>query len=278
MAARVIRRSRGVEEEESYFISMADMMVGLLFVFIILLLYFALRFQQKSEAISDAGATRTEILERVQRSLAGQGLRVAIDTRTGVLRLPAEILFAKGDYRLSPQGRAAVATVARSLAQVLPCYSYAAHAEALGCPAQLHGVDAIFIEGHTDADALRGAGAIADNMDLSALRATNTFRALSAAAPQLDTLHNLPAHDPASSPILSVSGYGPDRPIPGSGGDEASKAANRRIDLRFLMETPQGDAMAALLTARSRDASPASRGDPAILIDQRRASTGGPAR
>ena len=252
MAARGVRRSRGEEEEESYFISMADMMVGLLFVFIILLLYFALQFQQKSKAISDAGQTRTEILKRVQRSLAEQGLRVAIDTRTGVLRLPAEILFAKGDFRLSPQGIAAVATVARSLAQVLPCYSYAAGATVLGCPNQLHSVDAIFIEGHTDADALRGSGVIADNMDLSALRATNTFRALAQAAPRLNTLHNLPASDPASSPILSVSGYGPDRPIPGSGTDEAAKAANRRIDLRFLMETPQSDGLMGLLTGGAR--------------------------
>lgn len=250
MAARGIRRSRGEAEEESYFISMADMMVGLLFVFIILLLYFALQFQQKSKAISDAGETRTEILKRVQHSLAEQGLRVAIDTRTGVLRLPAEILFARGDYKLSPQGVTAVATVARSLARVLPCYSYAANADALGCRGQVHSIDAIFIEGHTDADALRGSGVIADNMDLSALRATNTFRALSEAAPALETLHNLPARDPASSPILSVSGYGSDRPIPGSRDDDASKAANRRIDLRFLMVTPQSDGMAALLTAK----------------------------
>jgi len=39
MASRGVRRSRGEEEQESYFVSMADMMVGLLFVFIILLLY-----------------------------------------------------------------------------------------------------------------------------------------------------------------------------------------------------------------------------------------------
>lgn len=253
MDARGVRRSRNEEEEESYFISMADMMVGLLFVFIILLLYFALQFQQKSKAISDAGQTRKEILQKLQRSLAEEGLRVAIDTRTGVLRLPAEILFAKGDYQLSPQGRAAIATVARSMAKVLPCYSYAAGAERLGCADEVHSLDAIFIEGHTDADQLHGSGVITDNLDLSALRATNTFRALSIAAPGLNTLHNLPASDPASSPILSVSGYGPDRPIPGSGDDEAAKAANRRIDLRFLMETPldSGD-LAGLLAKTGR--------------------------
>jgi chemotaxis protein MotB len=76
-------------------------------------------------------------------------------------------------------------------------------------------------------------------MDLSALRATNTYRALSASAPQLNTLRNLPAGDSATTSILSVSGYGSDRPIPGSANDENSKSKNRRIDLRFLMEAPQ---------------------------------------
>jgi flagellar motor protein MotB len=229
---------------------MADVMVGLLFVFIILLLYFALQFQQKSKAISDAGETRKEILEKLQRSLADQGLQVTIDTRTGVLRLPASILFAKADYRLSPEGRAAISIVARSMAAILPCYTYAPGSRELGCRNGVHSIDAIFIEGHTDADALRGSGVIEDNMDLSALRATNTFRALIGAAPELEQLHNLPASDPASSPILSVSGYGPDRPIPGSGTDEASKSANRRIDLRFLMETPQVEHITNLLVTR----------------------------
>jgi chemotaxis protein MotB len=251
--ARGVRRSRSEDEEESYFISMADMMVGLLFVFIILLLYFALQFQQKSKAISDAGQTRREILEKLQRSLADQGLRVAIDTRTGVLRLPAEILFAKADYRLSPQGRTAITVVARSMARVLPCYSYATGSDRLGCGNQVHSLDAIFIEGHTDADALRGSGVITDNLDLSALRATNTYRALAEAAPPLNQLRNLPASDPAASPILSVSGYGADRPIPGSGVDEAAKSANRRIDLRFLMETPQdANGIASMLAKAAR--------------------------
>jgi chemotaxis protein MotB len=239
MHARGVRRSRGEEKEESYFISMSDMMVGLLFVFIILLLYFALQFQQKSKAISDAGQTRTEILKKLQKALKVAHLDVEIDTRTGVLRLPGEILFAKGDYRLSAQGRDAITTVAEKMAEILPCYTYQPGATRLGCPDQLHSIDAIFIEGHTDSDALRGQGPISDNMDLSALRATNTYRALSASAPQLNTLRNLPAGDSATTSILSVSGYGSDRPIPGSANDENSKSKNRRIDLRFLMEAPQ---------------------------------------
>ena len=248
MVARGVRRSRGDEEEESYFVSLSDMMVGLLFVFIILLLYFALQFQQKSKALSDAGETRTQILRQIKAKLDQQHVAVRIDTATGVLRLPAAILFAKGDYRLSAEGLRSVGTVAQAMAAVLPCYTFPRPIH--GCSGSPHSIDAIFVEGHTDADALVGAGPISDNMDLSALRATNTFRAIRDAAPSLLTMRSLPLGDPRSSPILSVSGYGADRPIENNPGtDEAGKARNRRIDLRFLMETPRADSIAGMLTA-----------------------------
>lgn len=244
MEARGVRRSYGVEEEESYFISMADMMVGLLFVFIILLLYFALQFQQKSRALSDAGEVRAHILKDLQRQIARADpkLNVEIDTRTGVLRLPARVLFASGDWHLSADGRQSVAIVARAMHEVLPCYTLPRRTT--GCV--YHGesvIDSIFIEGHTDADTLTGSGAVTDNMDLSALRATNTFRAMRDVEGSL-----LDRRNRDGQPILSVSGYGESRPV-ARGEDETSKSRNRRIDLRFLMETPKADAsLADLLT------------------------------
>ena len=241
MANRGIRRSRSTEEEESYFISMADMMVGLLFIFIILLLYFALQLQQKTKSLSDAGETRAKILKELKHDLANHHLNVEIDTATGVLRLPAAILFAKGDYRLSGEGQQAVTTIAQSMADVLPCYTYPRRK--VGCQDTAHSIDAIFIEGHTDSDPLNGAGPISDNMDLSAVRATNTFRAMDHAVVELAKLHNR-----EDRPILSVSGYGSDRPVRGNtGSDETSKSRNRRIDLRFLMETPQADGITSIL-------------------------------
>jgi chemotaxis protein MotB len=239
MHARGVRRTRAAEEEESYFISMADMMVGLLFVFIILLMYFALQFQQKSKALSDAGEARAQLLKELQADLARHNLKVEIDTATGVLRLPAAILFASGSYALSDQGKQAVGLVANSMATVLPCYTQPRRVR--GCAGTPHSIDAIFIEGHTDTDRLSGAGSLSDNLDLSALRATNTYRAMQQAAPSVGDLLNRD-----SRPILSVSGYGADRPV-ASGGDEAAKSRNRRIDLRFLMETPKSDALTNLL-------------------------------
>jgi chemotaxis protein MotB len=47
MAISTRERGRGHEElEEGYFVSMTDMMVGLLFLFIIMLMLFALKYQE----------------------------------------------------------------------------------------------------------------------------------------------------------------------------------------------------------------------------------------
>lgn len=246
MASRGIRRSRSEEEEESYFVSMADMMVGLLFIFIILLLYFALQFRQTTERLTGAGETRREILEtlkeRLDRRLRPYNLTVRIDPETGVLSLPNSILFDTGQFELSPQGRRAVEIVADELAAVLPCYTDHAPNGPIcrGRPVAANKVDAIFIEGHTDADPMSGAGYLRDNLDLSALRATNTFRQMVDTHPELERLTNNSGRQPV--PILGVAGYGERRPIPDARGTpDEIKAQNRRIDLRFLMITPQSD-------------------------------------
>lgn len=95
------------------------------------------------------------------------------DTRTGVLRLPDNILFETGAYELSAQGQQAVAVVAGELAAVLLCYTdvLPGGPRCHGTMAQ-HRVDSIFIEGHTDRVPLTGGGAVRSNLDLSALRAT----------------------------------------------------------------------------------------------------------
>ena len=212
---------------------MSDLMVGLLFVFIILVLYFALQFRQTTETLSGANNTRAKILRELETALRDRGVEVTIDTDTGVLRLPEEVLFDTGAAVLNAEGTRAVGIVAEELARVLPCYTYPRRA---GCPEISHRIDALFVEGHTDRDPMSGTGLIRDNLDLSVVRATNTYRALTSAAPLLDSLRSEPsAHAPR---VLSVSGYGESRPVDDRDSEEA-KRNNRRIDLRFLMITPR---------------------------------------
>lgn len=244
MDARGVRRSRHQEEEESYFISMADMMVGLLFVFIVLLLYFALQFRQTTETLTGASETRRQILTQLEQRLKNRGLKVSIDTDTGVLRLPEDVLFDTGQADLTPEGLRAVGIVAYEMSAVLPCYTFPRPLK--GCAVSPHRIDAIFVEGHTDSARMGGRGAIRDNLDLSAFRATNTYRRLIASAPRLADMMNVPPQEGDPLPILSVSGYGQHRPVDRTNTEDGNRR-NRRIDLRFLMVTPRSP-IADLLT------------------------------
>lgn len=226
---RVTRRSH--EEGESYFISMTDLMVGLVLIFIILLAYFALSLQQRTAELTGANQARSEILRDLERALEEEGLEVSIDLETGVLRLPDDVLFESGQFRLTERGEVAVKKVADAMAAILPCYTEGTECDGTRSP---HRIDAIFVEGHTDQDRMGGG---MDNYDLSVMRAANTFRAIKDANPVVDQMLNLPQSNPRSAKILSLSGYGPDRLV-SDGQDLASKAKNRRIDLRFLMMSP----------------------------------------
>lgn len=225
-------RRRPPEEGESYFMSMTDMMVGLLLIFIILLAYFALNLQSKTEELNGANRTRAEILNELQQSLKNKGLlQVEIDTKTGVLRLPDDVLFDTARWELSDKGRSAISKVASAMVEVLPCYTTSNLCKE---ERSKHLIDAVFVEGHTDTDTMYGG---MNNYGLSVRRAETTFTMLQLSQPALRGFLNKPAGQPGSAPILGLSGYGPDRPI-AKGNSKVAKKRNRRIDLRFLMTTP----------------------------------------
>ena len=237
-----------VIEEESYFISMTDLMVGLVFIFIIMLMYFALQFRDVTDQLTSANRTRAQILKELQESLKDKGVPVTIDTQKGVLHLPDSILFDKGKAELRGDGAGAAVKLASALAQVLPCYTDG-RITPLKCKSKAsHYIESVYIEGHTDIDNPRGAGCLEDNLALSACRSVNTFRALLDKEPSLGLLCTRIAAGVCQK-VLSVSGYGAERLISTAAGED-SQRHNRRIDLRLLMLTPDGGAAANAVGTR----------------------------
>lgn len=221
-------------EEENYFVSMTDLMVGLVFIFIILMMYYAVQFRQVTDDMSGADNTRAVILEGIQNSLKKKGVDVQVDTQNGVLRLPDSILFDSGDDKIKKSGEDAVKQLALALDEVLPCYTHKGiTVQAANCPETKHFIESVYIEGHTDIDSFSRGGR--DNWDLSVVRATNTYRQLVENVPSLSDLCAMKGS--YCEPVLSVSGYGPQRPVDPSHTPEA-KEKNRRIDLRIIMVTP----------------------------------------
>ena len=238
-------------EEENYFVSMTDMMVGLVFIFIIMLMYYVLQFRDVTEQLTGADQTRAEILQQLQKRLKDKNIKVEIpDNESGVLRLPDSILFDSGQYKLKPEGMVAVSILANALWDVLPCYS-----DHLGNNSMPQGrcnpdikyhIESIYIEGHTDADHFRSRDNITDNLDLSAMRATETYRQIVNSNSNIASLCVMKAR---CEPILSVSGYG-DKRIVDDGPSDEQKKKNRRIDIRIIMVKPDGGKAAADLSNR----------------------------
>jgi flagellar motor protein MotB len=224
-------------EEESYFVSMTDMMVGLLFVFIIMLMYFALQYKDSTQELLTADATRASILEELKESLTRDGVEVTVDTETGVLRLPGDVLFDQGKVTPRQEGVDNLKKLAHALERIIPCY--AVNPDANGgrppsCPPPTHTIELLYVEGHTDRTPI-DRGPIRDNWDLSTERAKVTRWILTGEAPVLERLRNAPAGDPTSAPILLHVGMADSRPIPGA----TSPDQNRRIELRIIMAKPK---------------------------------------
>ncbi len=260
IAAENERSGSHAEEDENYFVSMTDMMVGILFIFIIMLMVFALNFQKQTDQtetlsqdrieqlqranqlaeqiaelraqieseiteMNKADQARAEMLEAIKGRLDKLGLKVTIDADTGVLRLTEDaVRFASSSAELDGTAASNVEKVAQVLTEVLPRYS--------ACPSGVtcehstgYVLETVFIEGHTDS-----LGSDDTNWRLSTERAVNTYRHIVDNYPQLRALRNS-----SGSEVLSVSGYAYTRPVV-EGVDARTRQMNRRIDLRFVME------------------------------------------
>ncbi len=222
--------------DESYFASFTDMLVGILFIFIILLVMVANNYQaqqqktkEATESVTKMIESRNVVLNEIGKALEVSGVNVEIDLEEGILRLPESILFDLGSDKVNAKGKEALAKLSRVLAIYLPCLSFTqTNSEACDC---LHlkskgGLEAVFIEGHTDS---LGNEKGYDNWGLSARRAITVFKELIGNAPILD--HGIV--NERQVPVLGVSGYEARRPV-----SKTDFRQNRRIDLRFVMRSP----------------------------------------
>lgn len=297
--------SAEIEEEggEGYFASVSDLMVGVLFVFLLVLTVLALNFRdaedEQTARLADLIAARQEVelqrqeakrqeenalreaenarlketenrslrtlleeavaqlerdlesrqrlrvtmLQSLQDNLRERGVRVTVDTQSGVLRLSGDLLFETGQAAFRDQARDTVRVLAEVLGEVLPCY--AAGAPTQTCPKPEPILETVLVEGHTDRQPYRGvtpALSQAKNDELSTQRALAVFQTIRQTQPRLDALRNTD-----SIPLLAVSGYGERRPLPGALGETAQDfERNRRIDVRFVLTSRTSDELERL--------------------------------
>lgn len=246
MAIAGERRSAAEEESESVFVSTTDLTVSFLFVILILLAFFAAQFEPEDSPeeerpdqlvayLEEVASVRTNLLERVAERIEPiPGIRVTVVADHRVIRFEGD-LFRSGEWRIQPESTAdrMARAVSDALYHTLPCYTRAAFDA--NCNATFAAIETILIEGHADSKPLGPKlleEGMLDNRDLSARRGAETMRAAADRyRPELRYFLNL-----RGQPVLSFAGYGKMRPIDQT---DSEAAVNRRIDIRFIFQTPQ---------------------------------------
>ena len=246
---------------QNYLASVSDLVSALIFVFIIMLAIFAYQLARVTSDLASANQTREQILRDIAIRLEESGMSVTVVSNQGVLRLSENAInFPSGQETPNSAHLPNVGRVARAIAEVIPCFvadeqpappmparsgapsdgprpQYCqppASSESYDCreTGQRWRLETLLIEGHTDNVPIAAGGRIRDNLELSSMRAATVYRMIRLCEPRVERLQNADHYQ-----VLSTSGYGYTRPATS---DESRSNENRRIDLRFLMEPPEG--------------------------------------
>jgi len=220
---------------QNYFVSFTDLLVGLLFIFIIVLVTYALTyrraeegFRQRLKGLEERIEMRSNLLRRLERNLRRQHIPATADVDQGVLRFRESVLFQRGRAELGPEAQRALRVLAAELATELPCYgrNFRPAACRNGGGAIL---EAVYVEGHTD-DVDIHTRQFPSNWELSSARAIVTYNFLLHEAGVLSRLPNASGR----ATLLGASAYAETRPVR----SRANHDENRRIDFRFLLAPP----------------------------------------
>ena len=210
------------DSDGGYLASASDLMIGLLFIFIILVVVLAL---EQRAALIRAGDPRGSVTSAIGEGIKAAMPGVQVNPETGVISLPEDVLFEVGKAEIRDPGKLKLAEAVTHLVDLLPCY-VANQRKQLNCPnnPQGHEIETIFIEGHTDNRPMLRPGY--DNMSLSLDRARSVERALVQSTP-LAGYRNT-----ADEPLFSFSAYADARPLKGL---DPYEDRNRRVDLRIVL-------------------------------------------
>lgn len=106
------------DSSQSYLESLSDLLVGMLFIFIIILMVFALNYRvaqqqtrQVTEHLANAAELRAQLLTDLQQQLKKQGVPVTVDPTNGVMHLPESLLFDSGSAEFKLSGLRALANL-----------------------------------------------------------------------------------------------------------------------------------------------------------------------
>jgi chemotaxis protein MotB len=222
-------------KDEGYYASMADLMAGMLFIFIIIAMVFALDVRKdRVDAVAEAEAkaearikaeldvpatplerppqadieiaVRARLIEEIREFLASRGIQAEGMPREGLLRLPAGRYFAPaGAMPLAP-GQTMMSHLGEALGRWLPCLSNGApQPDGMVCqPFAEARLRTVRIEVHAEP----GPQTAAEADSLTGARAVHLLSGLLGVSPRLLDLRN-----DAAERLVDIRGMGAQWPL-----------------------------------------------------------------
>lgn len=230
-----LAQARAERGPQNYFISFTDLLVGMLFIFIILLMTYAVTYRKAQQGLTERidelerrVTQRADLLKRLERNLRRQHVDATADPDQGVLHLAENVLFDPGQATLDEKARSALTILAAELTRELPCYGSGYRASTCGSNGSPI-LEAVYIEGHTDSVPIHNRR-FSSNWELSSARAIVTYNFLRSASAVLEKQPNASG----TARLLGASAYADTRPL----AHARTPGENRRIDFRFLLAPP----------------------------------------
>ena len=214
---KIFRKTRKIDEENPYGMSIGDMMASLLLVIILVLFAVMLRLQtfiedreKEIQAVDKHQVMKRDIIHRLVLDLSKYNIK--IDRNTGVVTISEGVLFDFGKYNIKPSGEQFLRNFVSDYVNVLLEKTEISSQVAL-----------IIIEGHTDI-----VGSYESNLELSLNRARSVANYIFSGR-----IDNLP-HREELQTRLTVNGRSFSDPCQ-SNETEAGRSANRRVEFKFRL-------------------------------------------
>jgi len=215
--ALIRRQSKNESEENIFWITMSDLLLGLAIVFITLFVIAMTGFSQQA---LQQKKTQMEISNKISSELKKEGIVADIDKMTGDLKIADVELFELGSYVLSSKGK-------NLLDKLAPIYIDSIFAD----KELAEKIQYIIVQGHTDSQMFAGVNSKDEqflrNMDLSLKRAN-------AVAEYMFKTKYDKAYNDKFRKILVVEGKSYNEPVLVNGVEDFDKS--RRVELKLKVK------------------------------------------
>lgn len=205
-------------QENVFWITMTDLLLGLAVIFIVL---FVLAMTGFSQAKLEEQHVKSEVAKDLAKELNAKNVDAQIDLLTGNVKLSDLQLFEVGSYELSDDGKT-------FLNKFIPIYLNAVFEN----PKIADKVENIVIQGHTDSQTFAGIDSkdiqFIKNMELSTKRANEVAKYV------FYTPYNK-AYSPKLHKMLQVVGKSYSEPVIVNGKEDYNKS--RRVELELVVKS-----------------------------------------